>query len=599
MIIGFESAVVAIVVAVAFLVVSAVYYPTWFLFHLLWPSTAPDSGSELFRSYLLLLVIAGVLTSIFAVEGIVLVLVWVTLGFGGLVALVIVNLFALLVGLFPAMALSQTRFSAGAKVLSLLLITGFVTGPGFLRQGIQETAIDRTEPVAPIPVEDVRSIEFIWQDGAIAPSARGVAGLCNDLCLQLLRGGDLDWVRIVHPYLGSVRLSVEAGPGQGILAVEDDGAAADLRVTDIAEDEITTESQRFQIWHGPTRFLKRAVVDQRQQEKLVLSRLDASYRGVADYTFIAPNPDWGRTMTGVSARSFDWKLNDIAVGVPFEATLADDLAALGLTLAALPSEEVRADLLADLDESYILLALARTAQAGATADMSEAEKDAVIRLFRRLDERPAIALAESEVLKRLYTDHRGWRGKTLNDLLARAGASDTMLHAISLTDMRAALDTSDPENTSVMFDLQRLPQTQAQQVWREFDTRFDTLEVFRNLQGHGQEFILRNLGVVSDDPLPFIEVPLAIPMAEIGWPDARKRPEGVVSTAFVAARKSAPKFHPALTERIMEWLDTHATEIASRKCDRLLERAVTSLHQMGAAERVDQLLGVHGFDCTA
>lgn len=158
------------------------------------------------KKYLILLAILGVMYLVLLSPGLLLTITYSTLGIGGLVVFIGANAF------FAALCFAPLAFSASgtSKILRLtmsfgILIMWFVTPKLFSELGVQSgmasfTAQDQTL-VGKVPKASGNGVELRWLNHDTRPYAYSMFphAVCDNLCLGLLYGGNVDWVRLMLP----------------------------------------------------------------------------------------------------------------------------------------------------------------------------------------------------------------------------------------------------------------------------------------------------------------------------------------------------------------------------------------------------------------
>ncbi len=301
--------------------------------------------------YIVSLVIFAVLTAILSSKELSVVFAIVTLGLGFLISLAVVNITIILLAFLPWSATSDTVLAGGGKMLTVLLIAAAFFGPGMIARSLPEPDAPDIEFAQMRPLSGIRSLEI---DGTVGVQRRKphgnravLGGLCDRTCEDLLRGGDLDWIRVIGSQGHTVELSLAPArdgwtyrdPLNRMIVSGPSDRQADVRIAHETNSIRMRQIREPFAIRGDSFVTDRMqVIDQRDEDRLVYSGARWVWEEVAPFSFVSPNVNWNSGSGTITGTAWAWASRRQARG---EVNADQVYANLGLFRLARPDLDKR------------------------------------------------------------------------------------------------------------------------------------------------------------------------------------------------------------------------------------------------------------------
>lgn len=243
------------------------------------------------RLYFILTGVIGVLVFLLMAPGILVIMTYATLGLAFAVAQLLVNLFALLLILLPAVILAQ-RTVIGGFILGAILVSLAVLGPAHMREKSKDTLTILQPPLAAVAGLPPKSIEF-----PVRYIRRDPLHPCSDYCFKILQNEKLDWVRL-RASTGKTAMYVRGELGI-MLPQMDNGLRADIIITNYDAGSAYPRPAMFSTWAilgGPKGYM----IEDTRLGRMVARNIEATMKGVSDMATIFFNTDVNTGATSLS-----------------------------------------------------------------------------------------------------------------------------------------------------------------------------------------------------------------------------------------------------------------------------------------------------------
>ncbi|MFQ6551120.1 hypothetical protein AAD018_002090 [Aestuariibius insulae] len=278
-----------------------------------------DKVGAVSNGYIVSLVVFIALTALLSSRELSLFFAIVTFGLGFFVSTFIVNVTIILLGFLPWSAMSGTTLAGGGKALTALLIAAAFLGPGVIARALPEPAGPDIPTVAMSELSGIRSLEIDQSVGEQTRRPHGTQavlnGLCGPECEALLRGGDLDWIRVVGRQGHTVELSLAPAqegweyrePLNRMIVSGPNDRRADVRIVREQRSARLREIRASFAIRGDivvTDVLQ--VIDQRDGDRLVYSGARWVWEEVAPLSAVIPNFNWNAGSGAVTLTAWGW-----------------------------------------------------------------------------------------------------------------------------------------------------------------------------------------------------------------------------------------------------------------------------------------------------
>ena len=269
------------------------------------------------RAYFIVIACLGAMIGGLMLPDLLMGLTYLTFGLVLLFGLLIANLFALMILMIPAVLLGR-KTRAGAALLGAVIFLGAVFGPGLYRNHLDPNAA-WLQPVLSAELKTPpRSVE-LWTKWS-GKEAHDLT--CSDICMQLLRNPDLDWIRLRW---SSKTAALFARDRDGRLrAQENHERPADVMINDYEVSGEWPRPGNLDIWEVQSRPEGYVIVDQRNR-KVIARNLEAKAKGVWHFAFLYMDPE----ERGLASLHL-WRNSWLKISADPDRTLKSDLIHFGL-----------------------------------------------------------------------------------------------------------------------------------------------------------------------------------------------------------------------------------------------------------------------------